>query len=165
MGRESNHLNAKADFRDWTVQTFDFLEPTGVWAPTVSRELAERWNNRTGTPRVTGWGKSRQFQTGIDPKTSQGLVLFFAGIEKECLSILSRLMDDPQECPVVAVLSSHHRDLVPVLLESNVTSVIMEPVNDVPIADWCLAMFDLAISNKTDSAKHAQNAKTRRRFS
>lgn len=156
MERESNNMNASPDLKNRTIQTFDILEPTGLWAPAVSRELAERWNNRTGISRVSGWANSKQFQTGIDPRTSQGLILFLDGIEKECMSILSRLMDDPHECPLAAVLNSHHRDLVPVLLESNVTSVIMEPVNDVPIADWCLAMFDLAISKSAGSVRRTQ---------
>ncbi|MEP3479358.1 MAG: hypothetical protein ABJZ55_08935 [Fuerstiella sp.] len=95
------------------------------------------------------WANSKQFHTGVDLRISQGLILFFDGIEKECLSILSRLMDDPHECPMAAVLSPQHSDLIPVLLESNVVSIIMEPVNDVPIADWCLAMFDFTHSQPT----------------
>lgn len=150
MGRETYPANTSAKLNNWTVQTFHILEPSGLWAPAVSRELADRWQHRSGTPKVVGWTTSKQFQTGIDSRTSQGLILFFDGIEKECLSILGRLMDDPQECPVVAVLNSHHSDLGPVLLESNVVSVIMAPVNDVPIAEWCLAMFDFANSIKAD---------------
>lgn len=153
MEREFHNLNASGSHGSWTVQTFDILDPTGLWTPAVSRELADRWNPRPGNAAVTGWANSKQFQAGVDLRISQGLVLFFDGIEKECLSILSRLMDDPNDCPMAAVLMSHHRDLVPVLLESNIVSVIMEPVNDVPIADWCLAIFDFTHSAKTASRR------------
>lgn len=150
MRRDSDKINASADLSIWQIQTFDLLEPTGRWAPTVSRELTDRWGKRMGIPKVSSWPHSKQFHLGVDSRTSQGLILFFDGIEKECLSILSRLMDDPYECPIAAVLNSHHRDLVPVLLESKVRSVIMEPVNDVPIADWCLAIYDLATSSSSE---------------
>lgn len=163
MGRESNNSNAfvgrdgwehdGSNHNSWTVHNFDLFDPTALWAPAVSRELGDRWPPRPGVPDVSGWTNSKQFHTGADLRISQGLILFFDGSEKECLSILSRLMDDPHECPMAAVLNSHHSNLVPVLLESNVTSIMMEPVNDVPIADWCMAMFDLAHSKAKSSRR------------
>lgn len=146
MGREPKNQNTETPPINGTIQQFDILDPSGLWAPAVSRELSERWDHRPGTPQVFGWKKSTQLQAGIDPRTSQGLILFFAGIEKECLSILSRLMTEAYQCPLAAVLNRQHHDLVPVLIESNIKSVIMEPANDVPIADWCLAVFDFANS-------------------
>lgn len=146
MANSGSHFSTADFLPDWSTRHFYLLDPSGIWAPLVSLEIADRWGNRIGVPRVTGIGDSRQLLAGNSIRTAEGLILFCDQIEKECLSVLSRLMDLGSVCPVAAALKEHHRDLIPVLLESGVTSIIMEPTSDVPLADWCLAIFDLSNS-------------------
>lgn len=129
-------------FPDWNARRFHLLDPSERWAPAICRELASRWGDRAGSPAVVGCQNSKQLQTALASSTSRGLLLFFEGIEKHCLAILGRLIDAPTSTPIAAVLRGEHSDLIPVLLESGVTSIIMEPVNDLPMADWCLAVID-----------------------
>lgn len=127
---------------DWNAKHFHVLDPSEQWAPAISRELASRWGDRPGIPSVSNWQNSKQLQSGMKIDSAVGLVMFFEGIEKHCLAILGRLMDSRTSVPIAAVLRNQHIDLSPVLLESGVTTIIMEPGNDVPIADWCFEVME-----------------------
>lgn len=133
---------------DWNAKCFHVLDPSEVWGPAICRELAARWKDRAGFPSVVGSQNPKQLQQNLKSSTPEGLLLFFEGIEKHCLAIIGRLMDDPKDLPIAAILNREHRDLIPVLLESGVTTVMMEPINDIPMADWCLTITDI---RKTES--------------
>lgn len=130
---------------DWSVHTFLVLERECEWTPAIALELAdaaEQVRRTTGRVlpgfRVEHVADNRTLSARIRQPSTVAVILRFSGQERECLAALGRLRRAARRLKTLCICDRGHEELIPVLLEDAVDGVLIDPVNDVPVADWCL---------------------------
>lgn len=122
---------------DWTIRRLVLLERTSKWAAPVQEEL-NLLLRASGPPvQVESCQTSRDAMDLLELRNTVGLILFPAGVEKECCHLLGRLPALSQEPPTLVVADDSQRSILPVFLEAGPTSLLMNVQSDRPIADWC----------------------------
>ncbi|MCP4782426.1 MAG: hypothetical protein GY903_05195 [Fuerstiella sp.] len=132
---------------DWSVRRFLVVDKSGRWPPAIAAQVMEQLRDRTGGDQDGGSIVFDSFTTTKDlaPVAQQintaALVIFLDGLERECLTLLRRFVLAPRRPAILIVADEHHQELMPVLLESGVDSLLFDVVNDIPIAEWCLRLL------------------------
>lgn len=125
---------------EWSEARFVVLEPATRWAPAIGLEVAEclkRSQNQGRRVRFESCRATRDVLLLGEAASTVGLILFIQGMERDCLGLLRRLPNLTNRPDVLVVCETQHTALIPVILESGVSSVLMDVKNDVPIAEWC----------------------------
>ena len=142
----------RASIPQWNQACFLFLEPEPWWAPSVQAELARPdappIQARFGsTPSVTSnvtdfrchsLTMTRTIHDRVRTEQVAGIVLIAGKQMRDCLLFLGRLsrLCRPHP-PVLLVIPQNAVSLMPMLMESGAASVMVHPVTDIQIADWC----------------------------
>ncbi|MCR9201407.1 MAG: hypothetical protein NXI04_22410 [Planctomycetaceae bacterium] len=126
---------------DWSEHVFVLLDATHRWAGAISAELTA---SRDGTSAECGQvvfetcTTVRQVSDLCDAPNVAGLILFFAGFEREVLGLLRTIWNRRPGIPILMICERKHHDLIPVILESGVSCVLTDITSDLAIARWCL---------------------------
>lgn len=127
---------------DWSERVFVLLDPTRRWAGAIQAELMSSLataNVSTGQIAIETCTTVREVSDLCDAPNVAGLVLFFAGCEREVLGLLRTIGRRCPGLPLLVICEQQHHDLVPVILESGVSCVLVDINHDLPIARWCQA--------------------------
>ncbi len=133
----------------WNQAEFVFLEPNPWWAPSVQALLAGDIEAAAGGGGVAGSAgdpstdyrcesvsSPRAIHERVQSRPLAGVVLMVGEQVRDCLlGRLSRLGRPTP--PVLMVIPPTAVSLLPMLLESGASSVMVEGVTDLQIADWC----------------------------
>jgi len=131
---------------DWTPRRFVVLDMSDRWAAAIRAQVNDRLRKcATGIsvpcPVFEGCQSTREALLLCEAKNTVGAVLFISGIERECLNILARVACWSERPALLAVCSSQHEGLLPMLMESGVDSAMFDVENDVPVSDWCVRVL------------------------
>ncbi|MEO1983505.1 MAG: hypothetical protein ABGZ24_23590 [Fuerstiella sp.] len=138
---------AEAFLPDWSVTRFLVVDRSGRWPSAIAAQVMDKLRDRTGDGRNDGSIVFDSFTTTKDLASvaqqinTAALVIFLDGLERECLTLLRRFVLAPRRPAILIVAAEHHQELMPVLLESGVDSLLFNAVNDIPIAEWCLRLL------------------------
>lgn len=128
---------------DWSDRLFLILDPSGRWAGPIQTQIMadlqpQARTHQSGQITCETCTTVREINALCDAANVCGLILFFHGLEREILGFLRTVWNRCPHLQVLVVAESQHADLVPVLLESGVSQVLLDIHNDLPIARWAL---------------------------
>jgi hypothetical protein len=139
--------DVEAFLPDWSVTRFLVVDQSGRWSSAIAAQVSEKLQDiRSGSQE---FGKivfdSYPTTKGLAPVAQQvntaALVIFLDGLERECLTLLRRFLTAPRRPATLIIADERHQELMPVLLESDVDTLLFNVVNDVPIAEWCVRLM------------------------
>jgi len=136
-----DHTPRACHLPDWSERVFVLLDPTGRWAGAISAELTASMNRTAAACEQFAFETCttvRQVSDLCDAPHVAGLILFFSGFEREVLGLLRTIWNRCPGIPILMICEQKHHDLIPVILESGVSSVLSDITSDLPIARWCL---------------------------
>lgn len=116
------------------------LDSNQRWASAIQLELVDVLQEadlQVGSVVFETCQTARDVNDICDAPNISGLILFFAGQEREVLGLLRTVWNQSPHLDVMVVCESRHHDLMPVIMESGVSCVLNDVKNDVPIAQWC----------------------------
>ncbi|MEZ6127881.1 MAG: hypothetical protein R3C59_04310 [Planctomycetaceae bacterium] len=137
-------LTAMADryLPDWSTTQFIVLDRSRRWAAPIAAQVAANLHRRRDfsgrPPEFETCDSAKDVLLFCDQPSTLGVILMMTGVERDCLTLLARIARIPARPPVLAICSTAHAELLPLLLEAGVHTALFDVVNDVPIADWCL---------------------------
>lgn len=137
---------------DWSEKRFVVLEPDVKWAPAIELEVASQLKASGQSGVVANFDSTsttREVLMLSEAANTAGLVLLISGMERECLGLLRRLPNLTNRPTVLVVGETKHTELIPVILESGVSSFLLDVKNDIPIAEWCCRILCGDINTQT----------------
>jgi hypothetical protein len=125
---------------DWSVTRFLVVDRSGRWPSAIAAQVMDRLQDRAdgGSIVFDSFTTTKDLASVAQQINTAALVIFLDGLERECLTLLRRLVLAPRRPAILIVADEHHQELMPVLLESGVDSLLFNVVNDIPVAEWCL---------------------------
>lgn len=120
----------------WTDSRFVVIDRTGRWASAISAEANSSGDVDSVILTFESCTSTRDAVDFVGLKNTVGFILFLDGLERECLSFLGRLGRSHHHSQLLAVASDKHRDLLPVIMEAGVESVLFNVCDDIPVAGW-----------------------------
>jgi len=132
---------------DWSVTRFMVVDRSGRWSSAVAAQVRHKLHDagsralEMGTFVFDTCATTKELASIAQQVNTAGLVIFLDGLERECLTFLRRFLQAPRRPAILIVADERHQELMPVLLEADVDSLLFNVVNDVPIAEWCLKLM------------------------
>lgn len=122
---------------DWSIHRFVVLDPSERWAEPIRRQLMNTVGSETKRHDIQfeTCRSARDVLLLAELSNTVGLILFLDGLETECLNLLRRLQHEGPA--ILGIGKLDHKPLIPVLIESGFSMVLIDVVNDIPIAKWC----------------------------
>ncbi|MDG1895829.1 MAG: hypothetical protein P8J37_13060 [Fuerstiella sp.] len=132
---------------DWSVTRFMVVDRSERWASAMSAQVTEKLHDSVGDAPGIGnivfdsYPTTKDIASVARQINSVALVIFLDGLERECLTLLRRFVTAPRRPAILIIADECHQELMPVLLESGVDSLLFNVVNDIPVAEWCLRLM------------------------
>lgn len=140
-----NILTAEEFVPDWTRHRFVVLDPTGRWASAIAAQVKCRLSQadvrNSSNPVFESCSTARETLLLSETRNTIGVVLLITGIERECLNLLAKIARWPKRPSLLAICSSEHEILLPMLLESGLDATMFDVEDDILIADWCVRVL------------------------
>lgn len=132
---------------DWTERRFIVVERTGRWAPAISAEVNSHVKQGSSVLTFEACLTTRDAVDFIDLKNTLAFLLFLDGQERDCLAFLGRLGRSYRHHEILAVVTNVHRNLLPVIMEAGVQSVLTDVRDDIDVAEWCCRVAEQRLTN------------------
>ena len=129
--------DAKRYLPDWTERRFVVVDRTGRWASAISAEANGHLDSDTAVLTFQSCESAREAADFWELRNTIGFVLFLEGMERECLGFLGRLGRSNYHREILVVATENHREILPVIMEAGVESILFDVSDDVPVAEWC----------------------------
>jgi hypothetical protein len=130
---------------EWTRSRFVVLDISKRWSPAIHRETLQQTKNKDDAKACVVTFEScvtaRDVLLCCEMRNTVALILFLDQLERECLTVLGGLMRRRQKVPILVVCEDHHEELIPVMLEAGVDTVLSNVHNDVRVSQWCVRVL------------------------